>query len=63
MSGNSHAASVAQRPSGRASSSVPKGHGGSDVPYIGGDWRHGIIDEFARAHWITVRHQKGGYPI
>lgn len=27
---------------------------------FGGNW---IIEEFTRPHWITVRHEKGGYPI
>jgi len=30
------------------------------VGRFGGNW---IIDVFTRAHWITVRHEKDGYPI
>jgi aldehyde dehydrogenase (NAD+) len=36
------------------------GEKNSGVGRFGGNW---IIDEFTRAHWITVRHEKDGYPI
>jgi aldehyde dehydrogenase (NAD+) len=36
------------------------GEKNSGVGRFGGNW---IIDEFTRAHWITIRHEKGGYPI